>query len=148
MDIGLLEKPSAVSEMTFLIAIYAFAFMSTGASWLAIEILSFGRFDPKFGRFGTFAAQELMCGVAMLGAVVVFLLARRRSYSLPGSAVHSCLAAILTLLIWKITQLHAVLDRLIGLTSPGDIVVGQLLRGLTASLVVEAGFVLLRLRLR
>jgi len=138
MEIELIEKPSAALAVFSRAALYAGVFVAVCALWIVIDVTVFGRFDPKFGRFGSVAAQLAMSATAMAGALLIFLIFRDRGASATADIGQAAAAALIVLAVWKIDRAYLVVDHFLSLFgSGGNLVVLMLLVGAAASVVAR-----------
>lgn len=136
MNFELIEKSSAAGASVARAATYAAIFMSVCVAWTVVDVILLGRFDPKFGRGGSVAAQVLIYGAAVIGATVVALLFRRRTTTV-ATAIQAAASALLVLTLWRIRATHSlfesVLDRV---GAGGNLILLPVVIGAIASSIV------------
>src|SRR5947209_15794785 len=110
MEIDLIEKPSHALVVVGRLAAYSGFFVTFCSLWIAFEIAIGGHFDPKFGRFGSFAAEVLMSVAQAAGALLLFIVFRGFRVATHVIAAQACTSAAIGLVIWKTDRLYSAVD--------------------------------------
>ena len=145
MDIDIIEKPSPALVVVGGLAAYSGFFVTFCSLWLAFEIAIMGRFDPKFGRLGSFAAEVLMSFVQAAGALLLFIVFRRFRVGMRIIVVQACTSAAIALVMWKTDRVYSSLDALLGAVGlSGNLILLLVLIGSLSSFIVESTAIAVR----
>jgi len=138
MEIIFLEKPSRGPTIAFRMFVFFAVFMLMCAVWFAFTVWIKGEYDPKFGPSVSFQMLEAMLIPAGLGALFVTAAFGVLRSPISHMILVGAITAAFGLVWWELRPPYVDADRILGLSTPFDLIFSGVFMGAFVSAVVSA----------